>query len=107
MRLIERDTETFLPWAREPWACTILNLHVEHTPAGVEKAADAFRALIDMTLRRTGSYFLTYHRYARREQVEAAYSQFAEFLRRKESLDPDSRFQSDWWRQYSRMFAAR
>ena len=46
VRLIERDTETFLPWAREPWACTILNLHVEHTPAGVEKAADAFRALI-------------------------------------------------------------
>jgi hypothetical protein len=29
------------------------------------------------------------------------------FLRRKESLDPDSRFQSDWWRHYSRMFAAR
>jgi FAD/FMN-containing dehydrogenase len=36
VRLIERDTETFLPWARESWACTIFNLHVEHTPAGRE-----------------------------------------------------------------------
>jgi len=71
------------------------------------EVAEAFRTPIDMALRRTGSYFLTYHRYARREQVEAAYSQFAEFPRRKESLDLDSRLQSDWWRQYSRMFAAR
>ena len=63
--------------------------------------------MIDIALRRTGSYVLTCHRYARREQVEAAYSPFAEFLWRKESLDPDSRVQSDWRRHYSRMFAAR
>ena len=25
-----------------------LNLHVEHTPQGVDKAADAFRSLIDL-----------------------------------------------------------
>jgi hypothetical protein len=31
-------------------------------------------------LRRGGSYFLTSHRWARREQVEAAYPQFAELL---------------------------
>ncbi len=107
VRLIERDSETFLPWAREPWACTIFNLHVEHTPAGIERAADAFRALIDMGLRRSGSYFLTYHRWARREQVEAAYPQFAEFLRRKIQHDPQERFQSEWWRHYRTMFADR
>ena len=32
VRLIERDDETALAWAREPWACVVLNLHVEHTP---------------------------------------------------------------------------
>ena len=31
---------------REPWACIIFNLHVEHTPAGIERAAD-FRRIID------------------------------------------------------------
>ena len=105
VRLIERDTETFLPWAREPWACTIFNLHVEHTPAGIERSAEAFRALIDMAIRRGGSYFLTYHRHARREQVEAAYPRFAEFLQQKRTHDPHERFQSDWWRHYRRMFA--
>jgi FAD/FMN-containing dehydrogenase len=107
VRLIEPDRETFLPWAREPWACTIFNLHVEHTPAGIERSAEAFRALIDMAIRRNGSYFLTYHRHARREQVEAAYPQFAEFLQQKLKHDPEERFQSDWWRHYRRMFADR
>jgi FAD/FMN-containing dehydrogenase len=105
VRLIERDAETFLPWARDRWACTIFNLHVEHTPAGIDRGADAFRALIDMALGQGGSYFLTYHRWAGRQQVEAAYPQFAEFVRRKLQHDPQERFQSDWWRHYRAMFA--
>ena len=39
VRLIERDDETFLPWATESYACVVLNLHVEHTPRGMEQAA--------------------------------------------------------------------
>jgi FAD/FMN-containing dehydrogenase len=107
VRLIEQDAETFLPWARQPWACTIFNLHVEHTPAGIERSADAFRTLIDLGLKRQGSYFLTYHRYARRDQVEAAYPRFVEFLQLKQTYDPSGRFQSDWWRHYRDMFADR
>ena len=106
VRVIERDTESFLAWAREDWACVIFNLHTEHSPAGLELAAGAFRALIDAALEFGGSYFLTYHRWARREQVEHAHPQFAEFLRRKATHDPDHLFQSEWWRHYHRMFTA-
>ena len=91
VRLIERDDESFLAWAREPWACVIFNLHTEHTRAGIERTADAFRRLIDLTIARGGSYFLTYHRWARRDQVEACYPQFREFLARKREHDPDAR----------------
>ena len=38
VRLIERDDESFLAWAREPWACIIFNLHTVHTPVGIAKA---------------------------------------------------------------------
>ena len=106
IRLIERDGESFLAWPREPWACVIFNLHVAHTDEGLERAADAFRDLIDMARSRGGSYFLTYHRWARREQVEACYPQMADFLRKKLEYDPDERFQSDWYRYYREMFAA-
>lgn len=104
IRLIERDSESFLAWAREPWACTIFNLHVEHTPLGMSRSAAAFRRLIDMAVARGGSYFLTYHKYATREQLLACYPQFPEFLRLKDKYDPERRFQSDWYRWYAEMF---
>jgi FAD/FMN-containing dehydrogenase len=104
VRLIERDDESFLAWAKQSYACVIFNLHTPHTPEGERKSADAFRTLIDLALARGGSYFLTYHRYARRDQVEAAYPQFAEFLRRKRAHDPAERFLSEWYRHYRSMF---
>jgi FAD/FMN-containing dehydrogenase len=39
IRLIERDDETFLAWATEPWACVIFNLCIPHTDDGVAGAA--------------------------------------------------------------------
>ena len=104
VRLIERDQESFLAWARENFACVVFNLHTEHSPSGIALAADAFRALIDAALALGGSYFLTYHRWARRDQVERAYPQFGMFLRQKTVHDPAHRFQSNWWRHYQTMF---
>ena len=99
VRLIRREDETFLPWAREDWACVIFNLHVRHDPGGLAHAAEAFRRLIDLAIARGGSYYLTYHRHATRAQLEACYPRFPEFLRWKRVYDPDERFQSDWYRQ--------
>jgi FAD/FMN-containing dehydrogenase len=105
VRLIERDDESFLPWAKQPYACTIFNLHTVHSPEGLRRSRDAFRRLIDMAARRGGTYYLTYHRYATRTQVEACYPQFAEFLRLKRKYDPEECFQSDWYRHYKTMFS--
>jgi FAD/FMN-containing dehydrogenase len=105
VRLIERDDESFLPWAKQPYACTIFNLHTVHSPKGLQGSEDALRRLIDMAVRRGGTYYLTYHRYATRNQVESCYPQFAEFLRLKKKYDPEERFQSDWYRHYRTMFA--
>ncbi|HVS12221.1 MAG TPA: FAD-binding oxidoreductase [Planctomycetota bacterium] len=105
VRLIERDRDSFLAWAREPWACVVLNLHVEHSPEGIERARRAFRSLIDLARERGGSYYLTYHRWATREQVEACHPRMAEFLRKKLAHDPEERFQSEWWRHHRALFA--
>jgi FAD/FMN-containing dehydrogenase len=98
VRLVERDDESVLAWAREPWACTVLNLHVEHTTLGVERAVVAFRRLIDLALDRGGSFYLTYHRWATRRQLLTAYPQLPAFLELKLRHDPDELFQSDWYR---------
>ncbi len=105
VRLIEADTESFLAWARQPWACTIFNLHTEHTSSGIAQAAASFRRLIDLAISFGGSYYLTYHRFATREQIESCYPKFREFLSMKRQFDPAERFQSDWYRHYRTMFA--
>lgn len=105
VRMIERDTDTFLRWAKEPYACVVFNLHIDHTPDGKQHTGEAFRRLIDMAIARNGSYYLTYHRFARRDQVERCYPQLPEFLRLKKRYDPDERFQSDWYRFYKMMFS--
>lgn len=104
IRLIQRDSDTFLAWAKEAYACVIFNLHTEHTPEGQEHSAQAFRRLIDRAITCGGSYYLAYHRHATRTQVESCYPQFAEFLRQKRRYDPEERFQSDWYRHYRRLF---
>lgn len=104
IRLIERDDESFLAWATQRWACIIFNICTLHTPEGIEHAAEAFRGLIDRAIERGGKYYLTYHRWARRDQVETCYPQFADFLRAKRLHDPDERFASDWYRHYAAMF---
>jgi len=107
IRLIEKDGESFLAWARERWVCIVMNLHVDHDDGGVRKAADNFRRLIDRAIEFGGSYYLTYHRWARRQQVEKCHPQMAEFLRLKRHYDPSEVFQSDWYRHYKKMFSDR
>ena len=104
IRLIQKDDESLLPWAKQPYACIIFNLHTVHSPDGLKHSADAFRRLIGMAVRRNGNYYLTYHRYATREQILACYPGFPEFLRLKRKYDPDELFQSDWYRFYKAMF---
>lgn len=106
VRLIEEDRESFLAWAKKSYACVIFNLHVVHTHEGLRHSANAFRRLIDLGIKYGGSYYLTYHRYATRRQVETCYPQFPEFLRLKRKHDPDEVFQSDWYRHYRKMFAS-
>ena len=105
IRLIEEDRESFLAWAKKPYACVIFNLHVVHTPEGIRRSADAFRRLIDLGIKYGGSYYPTYHKYATRKQLETCYPQFAEFLKLKRKHDSAEVFQSDWYRHYRKMFA--
>lgn len=105
IRLIERDDESFLPWARDRYACVIFNLHTAHTTAGLAHSAATFRRLIDTAITLDGSYYLTYHRHARRDQVLACYPRFVAMLRKKREHDPAERFQSEWYRWYREMFA--
>ena len=101
IRLIERDDESFLPWARQRSACVIFNVHTPHTPDGLSNSAAALRRLIDHAIAQGGSYYLTYHRHARRDQLLACYPELPDMLRLKRVYDPEEKFQSEWYRALS------
>jgi FAD/FMN-containing dehydrogenase len=74
------------------------------TTLDVDDLMAAFEGRIDRAAELGGSYFLTYHRWARRDQVERCHPRFREFLAAKRRHDPEERFQSDWYRHYRAMF---
>lgn len=104
VRMIERDDESLLAWATQRFACIVLNLHLDHTTSGLEAGAATMRALIDIAIAHRGSYYLTYHRWATRQQVETCHPRMAEFLALKRTHDPDAVFQSDWYRHHVHLF---
>jgi hypothetical protein len=105
IRLTMPDTTTVLAWARERLACVIFNLHIDHSASAIERAAETFRALIDLAANLGGSYYLTYHRWASVSQFERCYPRAREFFVAKRRFDPDGLFQSDWYRHYAPHFA--
>jgi len=104
IRLIEKDHESYLAWAKQNYACIIFNLHVDHTQAGIKKSSSDFRRLIDLAIRLNGSYYLTYHKWASKEQLIACYPKFESFMEMKRLYDPKEIFQSDWYRHNKKLF---
>jgi FAD/FMN-containing dehydrogenase len=104
IRSILADECTFLRWAKRDYACVIFNLRTPHTSAGIERTMQTFRLLNDASIASGGSFYLTYHRAATREQIEQAYPEFEQFLALKRQLDPDDRFTSNWFTHYAALF---
>lgn len=104
VRLIKKDTDSFLPWAKQDFACIIFNIHTKHTPEDLIHVSETFRTLIAAAIARGGNYFLTYHRFASKKQVETCYPQLPEFLKLKLKYDPNELWASDWYRFYKAMF---
>jgi FAD/FMN-containing dehydrogenase len=97
VRLIEKDDESFLAWAKQEYACVIFNLHVDHDRVSLLRSKQSFRMLIDIALSMGGSYYLTYHRYASGKQLIQAYPQLRSFVEKKVHYDPQGRFRSNWF----------
>lgn len=105
VRMVETDNESVLAWAREPVACIVFNFHVRHCEAGVAELAATYRRVVDMAAGLGGTFYLTYHRFATREQTKRCHPRLVECLRAKRRHDPRELFQSDWYRHHRDMFA--
>jgi hypothetical protein len=104
VRFIEQDKDSFLAWAKKRYACVIFTLHCSSDAHAVRKTGGFCKQLIRGATKRGGSFYLTYNRFAAREELDSAYRQFAEFLALKKKYDPTELFQSDWYRHYKALY---
>ncbi len=104
IRLIKRDTESFLAWAQSDFACIVFNLHIEHDAPHIEKAKRDFRRIIERAISFGGSFYLTYHRWAHKKQILDCYPQMPKFLGLKKKYDSQEIFQSDWYQYLKEIF---
>jgi FAD/FMN-containing dehydrogenase len=105
IRFIERDKESFLAWAKKPYACVIFTPHTSSETKALRQTAETCRQLMRSAAKRGGSFYLTYNRFATREEVSWAYPQFAEFLAMKRKYDPMETLQSEWYRHYKGLYS--
>ncbi|HZX81233.1 MAG TPA: FAD-binding oxidoreductase [Lysobacter sp.] len=97
VRQIRAEHETRLRWARQDWACVVLNVHVRHDADGRRGVRADMRRLIDRALALGGSFYLTYHRDARPDQLRAAYPEIDDVFATKRVRDPRGVLASDWY----------
>jgi FAD/FMN-containing dehydrogenase len=105
VRFIEQDKDSYLAWAKKRYACVIFSPHSSGETQALRKTGEVCRQLIRAANKRGGSFYLTYNRFATREELASAYPQFQDFLNLKKQYDPRETFQSDWYRYYKGLYA--
>ena len=104
VRFIEPDRDSFLAWAKKRYACVIFTLHTPSETRAFRKTGEVCRQLIRGATKRGGSFYLTYNRFATRDEIDSAYPQFSQFLFLKRQYDPLELFQSDWYTHYKALY---
>jgi FAD/FMN-containing dehydrogenase len=107
VRQIRCDAETVLSWARQDWACVVLNLHLQHDQHGMVMLNRHLRQLYALALQFGGSFYLTYGLHATAEQLRAAYPRIDEFVVAKQRLDPGDVLLSNWFERLRRLLSGR
>ncbi len=101
IRDVQRDTDSFLPYAREHVFGLVMFFHQART----RTAEDAMRALtqdlIDAALDVGGTFYLPYRLHATMEQAERSYPMLNDFLALKQKYDPDELFKTRFYENYS------
>lgn len=104
VRFIEQDRDSYLAWAKERYACVIFTPHTSTEPRAFRKTSDICRELLSRAAKGSGSFYLTYNRFATRNEIDSAYPQFRRFLLLKRQYDPLELFQSDWYAHYRSLY---
>lgn len=99
-RHVNKDDESFLAYAREDVCAFVFYVYVPQTEKSIYSTVDWTRKLINRAISLNGSYYLPYHLIATQEQIQAAYPNFKEFIKKKKEYDSNEIFTNKLYEQY-------
>ena len=105
VRFTEQDKDSFLAWAKKRYACVVFSPHTSGETQALKKTGEVCKQIIRAANKRGGRFYLTYNRFATRDELASAYPQFPDFLNLKKQHDPREIFQSDWYKYYKGLYA--
>lgn len=95
-----------LTYAREPAFSLVLYINQSASDDGNAAQRALTRAMIDLTLKHRGRFFLPYQLHYTAAQLQASYPELPEFLAKKKQYDPGELFQSTFYRAAKMLTAA-
>lgn len=104
VRNVTRDPGSILAWAPEEVFGFVLYYKQGTDRAARDAVARWSSELIDAALAEGGTFYLPYQLHATAEQFRRGYPRYAEFLAVKRRLDPDGKFQNEFWNKYGKDF---
>jgi FAD/FMN-containing dehydrogenase len=100
VRVVDRE-DIALSYAPAEAFSVVLYVNQPTTPAGHEAMRAYTQALIDVTTKLGGRFFLPYQRHYTATQLRAAYPEIDAFFAAKRRLDPDDLLTNTWYRTYA------
>ncbi len=102
VRVVHKE-DVALTYAPEPAYSLVLYINQPTTEAGNADMRELTRALIDVTIRHGGRFFLPYQLHFTERQLRASYPEMPDFLMAKIRYDPQELFYSTFYRAVKRL----
>ena len=103
IRVVGKE-DNFLTYAPEPAYSVVLYFNQRTDAEGNARMSRLTSALIDLTHKQGGRFFLPYQLYYTPGQLSDAYPQIAQFFAEKRKWDPEERFSNRWYERFGRSF---
>jgi FAD/FMN-containing dehydrogenase len=104
VRVVHKE-ENFLTYAPAEAFSVVLYINQTMDEAGNAKMHTVTKALIDLTVRLNGRFFLPYQLHYTPEQLEQAYPEIRAFFAAKRQYDPTLLLTNTWYEKYAPSFS--
>lgn len=101
IRYVPENTEGFLSYSKQDSFAVVLYVNQGISEKEKNKAENWTQKLVDLTIEKNGTYYLTYQLYPTQDQIRKVYPEIDEFFYQKKKYDPQEIFMNKFYAKYA------